>query len=223
MEVKELLIIYLAAGAPFAVYFFFRHRRDSHRLGFWLKIIFRFFVWFPYALLAAHRFFTQKTAGAFSRRSRKNDELANIKNEILREFIIQNRYRDFFETREVIERYIALTDTKNNFADGTARRETELFRISLRQNTELAARCLHRKNRGRVWQHQTQSQNDLYDLCSQNAGSKLFSEKICHKALTLTRLLGDQILEERITSLLKSASSEALSGEINNYRLKPAR
>lgn len=223
MEVKDLLIIYLAAGAPFAVYYFFRYRRSSHGFVFWLKLLFRFFVWFPYALLAAHRFLTPKVKKGLSTRNAGVEDPSVLKDEILAEVANRRGSRDFFEAREVLERYIALTNAKNNFAEDTISRENELFKIALRGNVNLAARCLHRKNREQVSRHQAQAQDDLYNLCSQNTHNESSAGKICRTSLALTHLLGDKVLEEKITAFVQIHSSEASRHDLKNYHLKPVR
>lgn len=224
MEIKELLIIYLAAGAPFAVYYFFRHRRDSNRLRFSLNLLLRFFVWFPYALLATHQFLTQKLKKIFTRGLRSStNKVLTQKDDLLREFISCYQSREFFEAKEIVERYVALTEAKNNFAAETARRENELFRIALQQNTKLAARCLHRKNREQVWRHQAQAQNDFYNLCSKNDGKKLVYGKICLTALALAKLLNDETLEKKLVAQLEKAPSAVSHSKLNSYHLKTAR
>ena len=55
MNWNDLIIIYLACGAPFAVYYYLQNRNLNEKNYLYLKTLFRFLVWIPdaFRLVAA--------------------------------------------------------------------------------------------------------------------------------------------------------------------------
>lgn len=165
MEITDLLIIYFSAGAPVAVYFYFQNRDRLNLEKLRLKTLFIFFFWLPSAFrfLLRNKFF-QKT---FLPKLNKKPFFLNKREKKLYEFQKQlentlqenNSGISIFELRETLDRYVGLTLAVR--AETSVETGKEFFRAAENKNAELAAKCLYRRNRQRLFFHQTSARQDF--------------------------------------------------------------
>lgn len=165
MNFTDFLIIYLACGAPFAVYYFLRNREIRALNRLWLETFLIFIFWIPsaFSLLRNKKTYRAKFsfANPFSVES-LYQKLSLIQKQ-LEEILKQSNFNiSVFEFREIIERYVGLTLAKQSYDQRETFAEKEFYRVCESENAELAAVCLHRRNRKRLFFHQTLAGRDFY-------------------------------------------------------------
>lgn len=170
MKFYDLLIIYLACGAPFGVYYFLQNRNRTEIRFLWLKSLLRFVIWIPFAIqmVARKSLFTNLYNNNFDRNS-KSDAKNEIEIEKIRKYLenfLSTRKigLSVFEFREIFDRYVGLTlEIKAEFEE-ISPSEKEIFRISNHPDIKLAEICLHRRNRGRLSFHQKLARRDFFEI-----------------------------------------------------------
>lgn len=222
MNFNDLIIIYLACGAPLGVYYFLQHRRTANVKSLWLKTFVNFLFWMPFAfqLLLENKSLKKLFRNIFDSNTvsdstiekriaplRKNLETSIIKNIPQTSENIPSL--SVFEVREVFDRYIGLTiarqiEDKNSQFD---RMENDFYKISSHKNASLATICAARRNRQRLFFHQTEARQDFLSLINVT-GNENFRRQI----IEFVGLLEDteaQIALEKIFA--RKAQTEKLS------------
>ncbi len=224
MSFYDLLIIYLACGAPLGVYYFFQNRRVANRNSLWLKTFVNFLFWIPFAfqILLENKIFGKLFNNIFERRENtdsdiekriaplgKSLETAIIKNipqsaENIPKFSV-------FEVREILERYTGLTlacqiEQKNS---QIARTENEFYKIFAYKNGRLASICAARRNRERLFFHQTEARRDFLNLIG-----KPENENLQRQIIEFVEILKDfeahNALEKMFTKRAQTEKSESV-------------
>lgn len=173
MTFFDLIIIYLACGAPFGVYYFLHYRKRSFSRQIWIKSILAFLFWIPFAYRLLRN-------GKIRRKLFNLGFNSNTFTESQPEkqlFLLQHRIEKFslesrspisiFEIREVFDRYCGLTLAIQNVGENFNEKNENaaaLFRIAERENVKLGAICLQRRNQKRLEFHQTQASKDFLKL-----------------------------------------------------------
>ena len=169
MNIFDLLIIYLACGAPVGVYFYFQKRR-LYSKQLWLKTILNFVFWIPFFVQIILK---SRMLADFSKRSLNSKNNLNIKTDNRISFIqkkIENILSEnnlkisIYDFREVFERFVGLTLAYSNNKPSAFKHEEELFRVLGFQSRKLSARCLHRRNQKHLFFHQTQAEKDFLQM-----------------------------------------------------------
>lgn len=165
MKLVDLIIIYLACGAPFGVYFFLQNRENLISTQLWLKSFLTGLLWIPFALKLFHCFVTKKLYKTQFAVTNQADSVKKLKIDEFEKTFSNYLFKNdcdlsLFEFRENFERYIGLTlslpkDSENIVTD------SEFFRITNHNNLKLGEICLQRRNRLRLESHQTQARKDL--------------------------------------------------------------
>lgn len=211
MNLNDLIIIYLACGAPFAVYYFLQNRNFQETKILWLKTLFRFVFWIPFAfrLVARRHLFTNLYSNEFDRKSnsdaKKEAEIFSIQKQF------ENNLRDnhpklsIFEFRETFERYTGLTLELQNGSEEIAAREKEIFRVTNHQNKKLAEICLHRRNRQRLIFHQNLARRDFFEVLGQLTKTTVEKQSLYEKAFKLVSLLNDSEAQKTLEELNKQS------------------
>lgn len=192
MKISELIIIYLACGAPLGVYFFLQHRRKKEFRTIVLKSFLTVIVWIPYAVRLLHSHLTKKLINKdfeefAAADARRRQELEKIQNDIWQFAFKEKVQISIFEFREIFERYSGLTLAAQENEAGMY--ETEIFSVANHPNKNLAAKCLQRRNRSRLEFHQTLASKDFLKLLSRLVTKN--SEKLRISALEFVRILND--------------------------------
>jgi hypothetical protein len=212
MNLIDFLIIYLACGAPFGVYFFLQNRKKFSVRKLWLKSFLTVFVWIPYAFNLLHHFTTKKIQTRQKREKALLDErLAGIQKLILDLHFESSSKISSFEIREVFERYAGLTMVCNFENNAPSQTEKEIFRISLRQNPELGASCLHRRNRERLLLHQIQARKDFLQIIRELMISVFDTDELRNLVIEFVETIGDfeaqNLVKESLLGTLQNDSN----------------
>ncbi len=198
MNLIDFIIIYLACGAPFGVYYFLQSRNETESPVIWLKIFLTFFFWIPFAFLLVRQFLVSNKnlqsnyylTPAFEARDEGNIYL--IQKEIEKKFSESRLEFSLFEFRETLERYVGLTLANQETFTKVSEQEKEIFRIAENSNIELAANCLHRRNRKLLAFHQTEARQDFLQLIRKLSGSMTDKKNLENLAIDFVRLLKDK-------------------------------
>lgn len=223
MNFNDLLIIYLACGAPFGVYYFLQNRRDANSKSLWLKTVVNFLFWLPLAfrLLWKNKslqkvfriiFDGNKTLDAEIEKRvapiRKNLETTIIKS--IPKSAENIPQTSIFEIREVFDRYIGLTlacqiDRKNSQFDN------EFYKIFAPTNSQLASICFARRNRQRLFFHQTEARRDFLNLISGADGANFQRQTI-----EFVRLLEDLTAQDALEKMFAQKAQTEKQPSVNN-------
>ncbi len=203
MNQTDFLIIYLACGAPFGVYYFLQNRRKNTSL-FWLKTIFTFVVWLPFGV----RLFRKKVTFDRSQSLMVNKEksLNSIQKQIETILLETNLQISIYNFREIFERYIGLTLANSGESKNTIETEKEIFRISKSSNTELAAICYHRRNRKRLFFHHTLARQDFLNIIAKIAELNSARNKFGSLAVEFVKILDDTKAQKTLEKMFAETS-----------------
>lgn len=222
MNFIDFLIIYLACGAPFGVYYFFQSRKTLHQNNLWLNSFLTTTVWFPYAIKLLQQAITGKL---ILRRLNKINQLNtakkiridSIEKEIAQILLAENTSIPLFDFRETFQRYAGLTIAFQNIAnlETDLNNEKELFRISGNENVELGAKCLHRRNLNRLKFHQNLARTDIIEIFGSINAEIKKSEKLRLEATNLFELLNDIDAKSAFGEIFSSPSQT-----VNNFAVR---
>jgi hypothetical protein len=208
MNLFDLFIIYLACGAPVAVYFYLTNRRRLYSKQLWLKTILNFFFWIPFFFQITRK---SRILDKFlkNRFASKNISDEHFEKEI---FAVQKNIEkllpgndpsvSIYEFREVFERFVGLSkacaDNRNGKPNDTDR---EIFRVSNRNDVEIAARCFHRRNLNRLLFHHTQAEKDFLQLIDEVSRIVSDPEKLCIHAKKVAKILENSKVESALEKM----------------------
>jgi hypothetical protein len=199
MNLYDFLIIYLACGAPFGVYYFLLNRKTPKFKHLRLKSVLNFLVWIPFAYQLLRK--SDILRRVFNKTFAQNPALdADAEKNIyairkrLEKIYLESRLKlSIYEAREIFERYAGLTleCQFEHINSQTAQTKNGIFEITGHKNAELAAICLNRRNRKRLLFHQTEARRDFLHLLSElfDYGSDL--ENLKTAAIEFATLLKD--------------------------------
>ena len=164
MNLTDFFIIYFAAGAPFAVYYFFQRRANLPTPRLLAKTLFVFVCWLPFAVKTLRksqrrRIFQTVLHGE----ARRESEINRLQKQIERGFSVADSPFSIFDLREIFARYIGLTAAVAH-ETGAGEREKEIFRAADAGHFAVGAICLERRNRLRLIRHQTEARADFVNL-----------------------------------------------------------
>lgn len=193
MTFYEAIVIYLACGAPFGVYYFVNQRGRYNNV-----LIQTFFVtafWIPFAFKLWRKYFNGKLSEFdHSKKLASGDqEIMNAKKTLERALTKTNVGISVFEIREVLDRYIGLSVSAADEND-TDFSNTRFFESAGNQNAALALKCFHRRNRKLLYFHQTLAGRDFFNLIEKHS----FDTEIKRLSLKLVRLLTDTKTEKNL-------------------------
>jgi hypothetical protein len=198
MNAIDLFIIYLACGAPFGVYYFFQNRSPEKSKLFWIKTLFNFLFWIPFAFAFLRHsgsfkiLSPNKSAETSLKPAVEEAKVHSIVKQIEKLFLASDLKISVYQWRETIERYIGLTfaiRTDALISDA----ETDFFRIGERdeKRIELGAKCLNRRNRKRLLFHQIEARKDFLHLINQLIEFHSEREDLQRSATELLQTLAD--------------------------------
>lgn len=158
MTLVDLLIVYLACGAPFAVYQA-TTRETGPRAVRAVRIVFALFFWPILAfILIKHR---------LARVSRGQDasELEKIRSEIEARLFPDGSSSNVFEFRDAFYRCAGLEQAG---LEKPSKTSFEVFKVSGHPNPLLASRILARTNLRKIDDHKIRAQDEFADVLSRN-------------------------------------------------------
>lgn len=194
MSLVELIIIYLACGAPFAV--FKATSRDANTSTKWLVFISALLGWPVFAAMLITRRIRTATDGhdPVIERLRKQMETAAFPD---------NEMQGVFDFREMYYRFVGLSNAVNE--PESARPGTELFEIGGGVSNDTAARCLARRNRIRLHRHYLKARREFMSSVAERADKNLSS-----LASELAVHLGDPLVRGEL-SIIKDMQNDTSS------------
>jgi hypothetical protein len=194
MNSFDFLIIYLACAAPLGVFYFLQNREEQSRTRVWFKTFTTFIFWLPFGFYLLKNKTNKKSFGYkkifFESESIQTKILAFQKTleEILQKSSLQI---SIFEFREIIDRYVGLTLSKECDEARITNAEKEIFRIASSEKTEIGAICLNRRNLKRLTFHQTQARQDFFQVINQLVKFAFDQEEFAKSATGFFQLLKD--------------------------------
>jgi hypothetical protein len=128
-------------------------------------------LWIPYSIRLFHAKVTSKLS--FDKKAASDSEIELIQKEIEQIVFENNPKFSIFEFREVFERYVGLTLTKNHQNNQIGENETDIFRVAKNENVKLGAICLNRRNQFKLKYHQTLARRDFLKIIHEFQSNKL--------------------------------------------------
>ena len=206
MNLSEIIIIYLALGSPFAVYFFLQNRSRLKSRQLWLKTILNFLFWIPSAFKILREYLRSNYSSVgnfdfFDELSSSKDKLSLLQRKI-EKLISENDLKiSIFEIREILDRYIGLSLEAKRTAEFSKQPDDEFFKIVNAKDWEIASICNQRRNLKRLSFHHKLAANDFLNLIAGlNVKGKLPQNLYFH-LLELTLTLQDFEMQKKIKKL----------------------
>jgi hypothetical protein len=165
MTFTDVLIVYLAFGAPLAVYKYLQNRATHTGRRIFVST-FTFFFWVPAAVEIGYLYLTNAYFGTgfVSHRNLDADTSLNgMRDSISRELIKLSRNSNLHDLRETVDRYVGLADA-SRISSRSASAVHGLFDAAGRENYELGSICLMRRNLFRLRRHHIQASADFVTL-----------------------------------------------------------
>ena len=217
MNIGDIVIIYLAFGAPFAVHRYLQTRGEEMRRRITISI-FTLLFWVPTATRLVYLYLNN----AYSRRSfvsRQDLDSPDVRLAVLRDAIRRELNKSgfgpvtSFSIRETVERYIGLTkaaaatqDTPRQKIDDVP---SDLFEVAGRSDDKLAAICLNRRNRRQMERHHIKGRRDFLTLFEQaSALEPIEAQRAVELGLELARQLNDRKAVEGLEAIAAQIRDE---------------
>lgn len=206
MNLSEIIIIYLALGSPFAVYFFLQNRSRLKSRQLWLKTILNFLFWIPSAFKILREYLSLNYSSAdnfdfFDELSLNKDKLSLLQRKIEKLISEIDRKTSIFEIREILDRYIGLSLEVKNTSEFTQQPDNDFFKIVNANDWEIASICNQRRNLKRLSFHHKLAANDFFNLIAElNVNGKL-SQNLYFYLLELALTLQDAEMQKKIKKL----------------------
>ncbi len=208
----DFLIIYLAGGAPFGVFYFLTHQKKQIGFQIWLKTFFTFVFWMPFAFRLLknsieRNVFTEQPD--FAEVDADIPKLARFQKqfeEVLRKSELPV---SVFEFREVFERYANLTLVSAIDTAETTETETGIFRIVNNGSVEIGAICLRRRNLKRLVVHQIEARRDFFNIVSRLVAVVYDRQSFVNTVTDFFRLLKDAEAQQMLEKISLDGSLNA--------------
>ncbi|MEQ1923870.1 MAG: hypothetical protein ABL952_15300 [Pyrinomonadaceae bacterium] len=193
MSLVELAIIYLACGAPFAV--FKATSRHTAPAAKWLVFLAALIGWPVFAARLVTRRMQIATATT-------DAEIERLRIEMETAAFPESEMQGVFDFREMYYRFVGLSNAVNE--PESARPGTELFEIGGGGNNDTAARCLARRNRIRLHRHYLKARREFMSSVAERS-----DESLNALASELAVHLGDPLVRGELRNLARIDSGNA--------------
>ena len=218
MNIADLVIIYLAFGAPLAVYKYLNNRgleQGQRILGSLLTFVF----WIPVVAQTGYRYFSNAYSdSAFVSRTNLDAldaRLAVLRESIKAELIVAGCNLSVHDIREILERYAGLAECASDTLGRERDAFSRLFEAAGQTRHEIATLCLTRRNRLRLKRHSIQAGHDFVALFQQL--STPTARKAAELGIEFAAHLADTETADRLRGLI------AKRGDVwNPEQQKPA-
>jgi hypothetical protein len=202
MTLTDVLIIYLAFGAPIAVYKYLQNRTEDTGRRIAVSV-FTFFFWITAALEIGYFYLSNAYFGdAFVSTATSdalNQRILDLRESITKELIKLERGTSLHDRRETVDRYAGLAEAIRNTAVQKNRRN-ELFEAAGRDKYELGQLSLMRRNLHRLERHHSFARRDFVNLLDQ-ASRCVAGEGVLRMGIDLARQLGDNETVQQVCAL----------------------
>jgi hypothetical protein len=209
MNLNDFIIIYLACGAPFGVYYFFdkKYSLPTNRLWFESILIFLFWIPFGFKVLVKNKKNSKSLISDFDKSPTSDSEpdkyIFSIQKEIEKIILKSNVELSIYEFREVTERYIGLTFAKQNAESITVSENmtSEFFKISESPDLNLSSICFNRRNRNRLSFHQKNARRDFIDILDKVLLTNCEKKSLGFLACEFVKLLNDSEAKNTLSKM----------------------
>lgn len=180
MNIFDAIIIYLASGAPFGV-FYFLHNREQLTAGLLtLKSLVEWVTWpaSAFKMIVRSNFFSGRSKPNFDPLPQldavRDEKVCEIQKSLEQMFFDGPgpAYISIYAFREVFDRYTGLSLALGTAGNSSEVPRAEIFSVADHRNVDLASICLHRRNRSLLVTHHNRARKDFIDTVDRLAGSR---------------------------------------------------
>jgi len=202
MTATDILIIYLAFGAPIAVYKFLQNH-DTRIARRYLVAIGTFLFWIPAAVRIGHLYISNAYFGNGFVSPVDSDSsemlISDLREDVRSELVRAGAGVGMHDARETVDRYVGLASAVRSGAalGGTAHQN--FFEAAARKDSGIGVHCMKIRNRRRLERHHSQSRKEFLKLLADFAGP---SQPAMKSALKLARQLDDSETFEQLRQLI---------------------
>lgn len=230
MNWTEIIIVYLAIGAPFGVYHFLKRREAEANLEIIGRSLAAILFWVFFAAVwlwqtAVERNAARESALDLATENKIAETVSNLE-AIYSNSAAQTNKSSFFEFREMLARYVGLTEAWHESAPHATAfaHEIETLRVAKREklDLQLGGRCIHRRNVMRLKTHQLRAAAEFLAICRTFADDQSF----LREAVNLAEVLADNATALELKKLRKTplaarqnAGREKSLWKTSNYEL----
>lgn len=181
MGFTDFLIIYLSCGAPFGVYHFVQNRKTASTGRNLLGALLRFILWIPFAAAMVVRrtslanLYSLGFDGNLSLDSRRVREIAASRRRI-EDLAVSATALSVFDCREVVERFIGLSDELRHVNAESDSPDAEIFSVAGHPDKGIASACLRRQIRRKLEFHLDLARRDLLAVAESALDSAVSDE-----------------------------------------------
>ena len=194
MPISEILIVYLAFGAPLAVYRFLETRQVSRQRRILMSLA-TFVFWIPFAVRLSFRHFTNASFDTdfVSPRTKKTKSVTNKREEALELAMIASGCPlPRHDLREVIGCYVGLSNAVEGQGESAVPGEKIVnFLLAAGRPTDLGARCLARRERTRLERHLDDARESFLRLFDQLSSNSQLRSRAIRRGVELALLIKD--------------------------------
>lgn len=204
MTAADILIIYLAFGAPIAVYKFLQNR-DARIVRRCLITVATFLFWIPAAVNIARLYISNAYFGDSFVSPVDPDAseilISDLRADVRSELVRLGAGVGMHDARDTVDRYVGLASAIRNDVPLGGSAHENLFEAAGRAEFGLGVRCVRIRNRQRLERHHIQSRAEFLKLLADAAGSNE-SDAALKSALKLARQLGDTEMFDGVRDLM---------------------
>ena len=208
MTISDLLVIYFSIGAPCGVYVYFQIRSKTTPKELWLKTLFTFVFWVPTAVRFLLKNILIRPAVYYEKNDKsplspEREQKLYLIEKHLENLLVKSDLRiSIYEFREMFQRYVGLTFAAQNESEEFLIINKELFYAAQNRNFEIADKCFQRRNRKRLFFHQTLARKDFLQFASQMVPIIADRENFAKSVIELVKILEDHEAQIAIKKIL---------------------
>jgi hypothetical protein len=214
MTLTDLLIIYLAFGAPIAVYKYLQNR-DALIVRRCLTSLATFLFWIPAAIHIGRLYISNAYFGNAFVSPVDSDSseilISDLREKVRSELVRLGAGVGMHDARETVDRYVGLAGAVRSGVVLGGTPHKNLFEAVGRQNFELGVHCMNLRNRQRLERHHIQSRQELLMLLAEVVDSS-GCNTVVKSAQKLARQLDDSEMYEQLRVLM-TAKAEVWNSE----------
>lgn len=204
MTVTDILIIYLAFGAPIAVYKYLQNR-DARIVRRYLIAVGTFLFWIPAAVRIGYLYISNAYFGSAFVSPVDSDSsemlISDLRESVRSELVRMGAGVGMHDARETVDRYVGLASAIRSGVPLAGTAHENLFEAAGRKDSGIGIHCMKIRNRRRLERHHNQSRKELLKLLADVAGSTEYNAAM-KSALKLARQLDDSETFEQLRELM---------------------
>jgi len=194
MRFSEFLIIYLACGVPFSIYYFSKNNKKLTLVNISFSLLVLLF-WFLYAIDLITKIKPTKDS--------TEKEISKLQEQICNFIKEHSKNINPMQIHEIVQCYIALALSRKK-----ALQNFELFKISGHPNPAIGVKCIQRRNNQKIGARLMLARKNFFELVSKCNNS----EKALKVIQNLVKILND----DKDSAIFLNSLSEPKSVSIVN-------